>query len=169
MILSFVMHIVLIRIKLTSMDTSKDTTLHQSFKALLEGESDWIANLANASAFIHDLWKNHWSGFYLVKGDQLVLGPFQGPVACTRIDFGKGVCGTAWKKKEAIIVDDVEAFPGHIACSPFSKSEIVIPLIHRNEVIAVLDLDSDQLSAYGLDDQISLEKLMSYLIEASAL
>src|SRR5699024_6790408 len=109
--------------------------------ALLEGESDLIANLANVSAALKEQFNYFWVGFYLVKKNELVLGPFQGPVACTRIGKGKGVCGTAWDRSETLIVADVDAFPGHIACSSLSKSEIVIPLIRAGEVIGVLDVD----------------------------
>ena len=116
--------------------------------ALTESESSWIANLANTSAALKEIFGFLWVGFYLVDGDQLVLGPFQGPVACTRIAFGKGVCGASWKQERAILVPDVDAFPGHIACSSLSRSEVVLPLMKEGEVIGVLDVDSDQLNEF---------------------
>lgn len=120
---------------------------------LLNGETDLVANLGNISAAIHFTFNYHWTGFYLVKNNELVLGPFQGPVACTRIGLGKGVCGTAWKSKEAQIVADVNQFEGHIACSPYSKSEIVIPLIKNNEVWGVLDIDSSEFNTFDETDK----------------
>src|SRR5215813_7625655 len=116
--------------------------------ALLAGEPDLVANLANVAAALKEQFNWFWVGFYLVKGDELVLGPFQGPVACTRIKKGRGVCGTSWQKEETIIVPDVEAFPGHIACSSLSKSEIVVPIFHNGEVIGVLDVDSVTLNTF---------------------
>src|SRR6476659_3749691 len=112
-------------------------------KGLLEGETDLIANLANITAALKEQFGWLWVGFYLVKNNELVLGPFQGPVACTRIKKGRGVCGTSWAQAKTLIVPDVEKFPGHIACSSLSRSEIVLPVIHKNEVIAVLDVDSE--------------------------
>ncbi len=121
--------------------------------ALLNGETDLVANLGNISAAIHFTFNYHWTGFYLVKNNELVLCPFQGPVACTRIGLGKGVCGTAWKSKEVQIVADVNQFEGHIACSPYSKSEIVIPLIKNNEVWGVLDIDSSEFNTFDETDK----------------
>jgi L-methionine (R)-S-oxide reductase len=121
-------------------------SLLPQIRGLLEGENDLIANLANVCAALKEQFNWLWVGFYLVKENELVLGPFQGPVACTRIRKGKGVCGTSWEKKQTLIVPDVEAFPGHIACSSLSKSEIVVPVIRDNEVVAVLDVDSEELN-----------------------
>ncbi|GHV31503.1 hypothetical protein FACS1894177_06270 [Bacteroidia bacterium] len=129
-------------------------------KALIEPETDFIANLANIAAVLKSAFDFFWVGFYLVKEGELVLGPFQGPVACTRIAFGKGVCGTAWKERRTIIVPDVEQFPGHIACSSESKSEIVVPLFHENQIIGVLDIDSNQLDTFDEVDAEYLEKLV---------
>lgn len=126
--------------------------LTKSCQAIVEGESDLIANLGNICALIKEKCAFFWIGFYLVQGDELVLGPFQGPVACTRIKKGKGVCGTSWEKKEAILVEDVHEFPGHIACSVHSKSEIVVPVIKNGEVKMVLDIDSDVLDDFDQDD-----------------
>lgn len=138
--------------------------LYPQIQALLAGESDLIANLANVSAALKELFGFFWVGFYLVKEQQLVLGPFQGTLACTRIPFGRGVCGTAWKNKETIIVPDVDAFPGHIACSSLSKSEIVVPVLCGQEVIAVLDIDSDTLNSFDKIDQNYLEKIAALLV-----
>jgi GAF domain-containing protein len=133
-------------------------------KALLDGETDAIAKMANICAALKYGMDFFWVGFYLVKKDQLVLGPFQGPVACTRINSGKGVCGTSWLKKETIIVDDVETFPGHIACSSLSKSEIVLPLLdQQNTVIGVLDVDSDTLNYFDNIDELYLTKIINLL------
>ena len=118
-------------------------SLIPQIKGLLEGETDLIANLANVGAALKEQFQWFWVGFYLVKNEELVLAPFQGPVACTRITKGRGVCGTAWKEKSTLIVPDVNQFPGHIACSSISKSEIVIPILKQNEVIGVLDIDSN--------------------------
>ena len=128
-------------------------------KAMVKGESDPVANMATVAALIHETFCFWWTGFYRVIGEQLVLGPFQGPVACTRIGFGKGVCGTAWKEKRSIVVEDVEQFPGHIACSSESKSEIVIPLYKGEEVVGVLDIDSEHLCTFDVTDQIWLEQI----------
>jgi L-methionine (R)-S-oxide reductase len=128
--------------------------------SLVEGEPDLIANLSNIAAALKQSLDFFWVGFYLVKGNQLVLGPFQGPIACTRIDFGKGVCGTAWKEKKTIIVPDVEKFPGHIACSAASKSEIVLPAFKNNEVSLVLDVDSAALNHFSETDRLELERIM---------
>ncbi len=121
-------------------------------KALTEGEPDLIANLANIVAALRESMQFFWIGFYFVRGQELVLGPFQGPVACTRIAFGKGVCGASWAKKETIVVPDVDQFPGHIACSSLSKSEIVVPVIKNGEVILILDIDSDSLATFDDTD-----------------
>jgi GAF domain-containing protein len=132
-------------------------------EALIADEADLYANLANVAAALREAFGFFWVGFYLVKGDQLVLGPFQGPIACTRINFGKGVCGTAWKEAKTQLVPDVDAFPGHIACSSASKSEIVVPVFNKNEVVMVLDVDSDQLADFDETDQKYLEQLMGIL------
>jgi len=129
-------------------------------QALTTGESDLTANLANTAAALRQAFGFFWVGFYLVKGEELVLGPFQGPVACTRIRRGKGVCGTSWAEAQTQLVPDVELFPGHIACSSESKSEIVVPIIRDGQVLAVLDVDSDQLNDFDHDDQQALEELM---------
>jgi len=134
-------------------------------KGLVEGESDQVANLANVCAAIKECFGFFWVGFYLVKGEELVLGPFQGPVACTRIRKGKGVCGTSWEKAETLVVEDVNNFPGHIACSSLSKSEIVVPLIKENQVIGVLDIDSDSLATFDEVDAQFLSSLCVWLSE----
>lgn len=128
-------------------------------KALSEAENDEIALMANVAAIIHETFHFWWTGFYRVVGDELVLGPFQGPLACTRIKFGRGVCGTAWKEKRSVIVPDVEEFPGHIACSSASKSEIVVPIFCNDEVVAVLDIDSEKLATFDDTDKKYLEKI----------
>ena len=128
-------------------------------KAMVKDESDPVANMANVAALIQEAFHFWWTGFYRVIGEQLVLGPFQGPVACTRIGFGKGVCGTAWKEKKTIVVEDVEQFPGHIACSSESKSEIVVPLMKNGEVIGVLDIDSERLATFDQTDKEWLEQI----------
>ena len=132
-------------------------------ESLISGEPHLNANLANVAAALREAFGFFWVGFYLVKDEQLVLGPFQGPIACTRIGFGKGVCGTAWKEKTTQLVPDVEAFPGHIACSSASKSEIVVPVFKGEEVAMVLDVDSDKLSDFDETDQKYLEELMGIL------
>ena len=132
-------------------------------KGLLEGEPDLIANLANVSAALKEQFDWLWVGFYLVKKDELVLGPFQGPVACTRIKKGRGVCGTSWAKAETLIVPDVEKFPGHIACSSLSRSEIGVPVIRKNEVIGVLDVDSEELNQFNETDKKFLEEIISFI------
>ncbi len=129
-------------------------------KALLEGETDLIANMANLAAALKEQFSWLWVGFYLVKKDELVLGPFQGPVACTRIKKGWGVCGACWEKKTTLIVDDVEKFPGHIACSSLSRSEIVIPVLKEGEVVAVLDADSEALGHFDDTDKKYLEEMV---------
>ncbi|MEX2597783.1 MAG: GAF domain-containing protein [Salibacteraceae bacterium] len=134
--------------------------------ALVGEETDHTAVLANAIAALHHGFKFFWTGIYMVKGNQLILGPFQGPVACMRIELGKGVCGMAWKNKKTLIVPDVDKFPGHIACSAESKSEIVIPLKNRDgEVMAVLDIDSNYLNTFDQTDAVYLEKICEYLSE----
>ena len=137
----------------------KYSLVYKQVEALVEGEDDIIANMSNIAALLHSTFGFWWTGFYIVKGDELVLGPFQGPVACSRIPFGRGVCGTAWKRKESIVVPDVEQFPGHIACSSLSRSEIVVPIFRDKEVIAVLDIDSRNLNAFDETDRESLEKI----------
>ena len=138
-------------------------TLLPQIKALIEGEPDLVANLANISAALKEQFGWLWIGFYLVKKDELVLGPFQGPVACTRIRKGRGVCGTSWAQAKTLVVPDVEKFPGHIACSSLSRSEIVVPVIRNNEVVAVLDADSEALDQYDETDQQYLEEVVSWL------
>ena len=129
-------------------------------KALIEGEEDLIANLANICGALKEQFNWWWIGFYLVKKEELVLGPFQGPVACTRIKKGRGVCGTAWQQAQTVIVPDVEQFPGHIACSSLSRSEIVVPVFKDNEVVAVLDADSEHLAHYDETDKQYLEEIV---------
>ena len=141
----------------------KYQTLLPQIKSLIEGENYLIANLANISAALKETFGFFWVGFYRVIDNQLVLAPFQGPIACTRIKYGKGVCGTAWKEARTIIVPDVDAFPGHIACSSASRSEIVVPVIWEDKVIAVLDIDSDKLDSFNETDQIFLEKIVELL------
>ncbi|MBQ4587699.1 MAG: GAF domain-containing protein [Bacteroidaceae bacterium] len=133
------------------------------WELLISGENDEIAVLANTCAALREAFGFFWIGFYLVKNDQLVLGPFQGDVACYRIRKGRGVCGTAWAEARTQVVPDVEQFPGHIACSSLSKSEIVVPVIANDEVIGVLDIDSDQLATFDETDRIYLEKLVHTL------
>ena len=137
--------------------------VRRQIESLLEGEPDIIAGLANAAAILHAAFGFWWTGFYLVKGDTLVLGPFQGPLACSRIPFGKGVCGTAWERKESVVVPDVEMFPGHIACSSLSRSEIVVPLFNGDDVVAVLDIDSKELGTFDDTDRVWLEKIAALL------
>ncbi len=127
--------------------------------ALIEGETDVIANMANVSACLKDTFNFWWVGFYRVLGDALVLGPFQGPLAWTRISKGKGVCGTAWQQAKTVIVPDVDAFPGHIACSSLTKSEIVVPIINKGVVTAVLDIDSEKAGNFDETDKFYLEKM----------
>jgi GAF domain-containing protein len=132
-------------------------------RGLLEGEPDLIANLANVAAALKEQFGWLWVGFYLVKGEELVLGPFQGPVACTRIKKGRGVCGHSWAKGETLIVPDVEKFPGHIACSSLSRSEIVVPLWKEKEIVGVLDVDSTELNTFNEVDQLYLEKIIQFI------
>jgi L-methionine (R)-S-oxide reductase len=152
-------------IKITGISKKeKYEELLPQIKGLLEGENDLTANMANICAALKYGMGFFWVGFYLIKKNQLVLGPFQGPVACTRIDKGKGVCGTCWEKEKPIIVEDVDAFPGHIACSSLSKSEIVLPLKNSNgEIVGVLDVDSDELSFFDKTDETYLEKIIGLL------
>lgn len=141
----------------------KYKALLPQIKALLEGEDDVIANLSNVAAALKSTFNFWWVGFYIVKQNELVLGPFQGPVACTRIQKGRGVCGTTWSQAKTIIVPDVDEFPGHIACSSLSKSEIVIPMIKNNEVWAVLDVDSEFLNHFDTTDAQYLESIVAML------
>lgn len=143
--------------------TDKYQNLYKQLESLLSGETDQIANMANMAALIHETFGFWWTGFYIVKGEQLVLGPFQGPIACTRIPYGKGVCGTSWKRQETIVVPDVEEFPGHIACSSLSRSEIVVPIFSDNKVYAVLDIDSKELATFDDIDKEWLEKIVELL------
>ncbi|MDA3616127.1 GAF domain-containing protein [Polluticaenibacter yanchengensis] len=138
-------------------------SLIPQIKGLLTGEPDLIANLANVSAALKEQFGWFWVGFYIVKNDELVLGPFQGPVACTRIRKGRGVCGSSWAQAATLIVPDVEKFPGHIACSSLSKSEIVLPVIHHGEVVAVLDVDSAELDTFDATDQKYLEQVIALI------
>lgn len=134
--------------------------LQAQIKSLIEGETDLVAMMANVSAAIHDTMGFFWTGFYRVVNNELLMGPFQGPVACMHIPYGRGVCGTAWKQKETIVVPDVEKFPGHIACSSLSRSEIVVPLFSKDgEVIAVLDIDSKNLETFDDTDRKYLEAI----------
>jgi GAF domain-containing protein len=141
----------------------KYESLLPQIKALLEEEQDLVANLANVAAALKEQFGWLWVGFYLVKNDELVLGPFQGPVACTRIKKGKGVCGTTWAKAETLIVPDVEKFPAHIACSSLSRSEIVVPIIRHDKVIGVLDVDSVELDQYDTIDKFYLQQIVDLL------
>ncbi len=141
---------------------SKENTyksLIPQIKSLVSGETDLIANTANICSALRETFGFFWVGFYFVKNDKLVLGPFQGPIACTRISKGKGVCGTSWEKKATVLVPDVDTFPGHITCSSSSKSEIVIPILVNGEVVAILDVDSDKLDDFDSIDKTYLEEL----------
>lgn len=138
-------------------------TLLPQIESLLAGETDTIANMANVAAALKQTFNFFWVGFYAVKEDMLVLAPFQGPIACTRIRYGKGVCGTAWKEAATQIVPDVDLFPGHIACNSDSKSEIVVPVIRDGKVVAVLDIDSDELNSFDETDAVYLEKICRLL------
>lgn len=141
-------------------------SLLPQLEALIAGETDAVANMANVVAALKQAFGFFWVGMYVVKNNELVLGPFQGPIACTRIAFGKGVCGAAWQRAETIVVPDVEAFPGHIACSSLSKSEIVIPIKNaEGNVIAVLDIDSDQLHDFSETDAVYGEKIAALLCQ----
>lgn len=139
--------------------------LFPQIKSILEDEKDTIANMANISACLYETFRFWWVGFYRVVGDELVLGPFQGPVACTRIRKGRGVCGTSWQREETIIVPDVDQFPGHIACSSASRSEIVVPVFHNDKVTAVLDIDSELLNTFDDTDKLWLERIAALLID----
>lgn len=143
--------------------SDKYQELYKMIESVVSGESDQIANMANTAALLHEAFGFWWTGFYIIKGEQLVLGPFQGPVACTRIGFGKGVCGTAWERRETIVVPDVHKFPGHIACSSLSQSEIVVPMFHNGEIYAVLDIDSKDLATFDEVDKGWLEKIVTLL------
>lgn len=146
--------------------SEKYALLLKQVASLTEGETNLTANLANTAAAIHEAFGFWWTGFYLVEEKQLVLGPFQGPVACTRIPYGKGVCGTAWERRETVIVPDVEEFPGHIACSSASRSEIVVPLFRAGEVVGVLDIDSRELATFDEEDAAGLEAIGKRLFQA---
>ncbi len=137
--------------------------LYRQAQSLVDGESDAIANMANIAAMIHTTIEPLWTGFYRVVGDELVLGPFQGPLACSRIKYGRGVCGTAWERGETIVVEDVEQFPGHIACSSLSRSEIVVPVWRSNQIVAVLDIDSRMLATFDEVDRVWLERIVALL------
>ena len=137
--------------------------LYEQMKALLADEVDEVARMANAAAMIHFTFGFFWTGFYRVTGDELVLGPFQGPLACMRIRYGRGVCGTAWMEEKTLVVPDVEQFPGHIACSSLSRSEIVVPVWRNGVIIGVLDIDSQELSTFDEVDQQWLEKIVASL------
>ncbi len=143
--------------------TEQYQSLLPQIAAIIEGETDAVANLANIAAALKEQFGWFWVGFYLVKNNELVVGPFQGPVACTRIRKGKGVCGTSWERAATIIVPDVEQFPGHIACSSLSRSEIVVPIIRNNEVLGVLDVDSEKLDQFDETDQRYLEELIKLI------
>ena len=151
--------------KISGTRADQYVNLYPQIQSLLAGETDLYANLANIAAAIHDIFGFFWVGFYLVKGDELVLGPFQGPVACTRIPFHKGVCGYAYTERKTVVIPNVDEFPGHIACASASKSEIVIPVFHENRVILVLDVDSDSLNDFNEEDQIGLEKIVGIIEE----
>ncbi len=138
-------------------------SLLPQIKGLLDGETDLVANLANTVAALKEQFGWFWVGFYIIKNNELVLGPFQGPVACTRIRKGKGVCGSSWAEAKTLLVPDVEKFPGHIACSSISKSEIVVPVIRNGNVIAVLDVDSEELDQFDTTDQFFLEKIVELI------
>ena len=138
--------------------------MERQLSALLEGETDTVAKMANMAAVLHETFGFWWTGFYRVAGEELILGPFQGPVACMHIPFGKGVCGTAWVREASVVVPDVEAFPGHIACSSASRSEIVVPVFGGDgKVTAVLDIDSDRLATFDEEDRIGLERIVGLL------
>ena len=139
------------------------TSLLPQVEAVMDSSVDIIANMANIAAMLHETFGFWWTGFYRVIGNELILGPFQGPLACTRIAYGRGVCGTAWKERRTIVVPDVEQFPGHIACSSASRSEIVVPVFQNGEVIAVLDIDSDRLATFDETDSAYLEKAVTFL------
>ena len=137
--------------------------LYRQIESLVEAERDPIARMANVAAMIHYTFHFWWTGFYRVVGEELILGPFQGPLACTRIRRGRGVCGTAWNEARTVVVPDVEQFPGHIACSSASRSEIVVPILRGGVVIGVLDIDSEQLATFDEEDQLWLEKIVKLI------
>ena len=141
----------------------KYEVLYKQVVSLVEGESDTIANMANIAAMIHHTFGFWWTGFYRVVGEELILGPFQGPLACSRIKYGRGVCGTAWKEQTTQVVADVELFPGHIACSSLSRSEIVVPVWVDEEIVGVLDIDSEHLATFDEVDRVWLEKIVALL------
>ncbi len=141
----------------------KYAALLPQVKSLCEGETDTIAKMANVSALLHSEFGFWWTGFYRVINNELLLGPFQGPIACVHIAYGRGVCGTAWKEHRTMVVPDVEQFPGHIACSSESRSEIVVPIFKENEVIAVLDIDSRDLATFDDIDRRYLEEAVKYI------
>ena len=152
--------------KLIVSDGTKDqkyNLLYSQIKALTEGEDDTIANMANIASMIHQTFGFWWTGFYRVCGNELILGPFQGPLACSRIPYGKGVCGTSWKEARTLIVPDVDKFPGHIACSSLSRSEIVVPVYFDGEIKAVLDTDSKDLGTFDETDASWLDKIVNLL------
>lgn len=142
---------------------AKYALLYKQIEALVEGESDPIANMANIAAMIHHTFSFWWTGFYRVIGKELILGPFQGPLACSRITYGRGVCGTAWKEQTTQVVADVELFPGHIACSSLSRSEIVVPVWSNGEIVGVLDIDSEHLATFDLTDKEWLERIVALI------
>lgn len=141
----------------------KYALLYKQIAALTEGENDTIANMANVAAMIHFTFGFWWTGFYRVTGEELVLGPFQGPLACSRIKYGRGVCGTAWREQQTQVVPDVEQFPEHIACSSMSRSEIVVPIWRGEEIVAVLDIDSEHLATFDEVDKEWLERIVALL------
>lgn len=143
--------------------SEKYQSLLPQVKALVADEDDMIAKMANVAAMLHEAFGFWWTGFYRVKQDELLLGPFQGPIACTRIPFGRGVCGTAWQRRETVIVTDVHAFAGHIACSSASNSEIVVPVFRDDAIIAVLDIDSTEYGTFNATDQYYLEQMVRLL------
>ena len=143
--------------------SEKYQTLYPQIEALLSTETDIVANMANLAAALREAFGFFWVGFYVVKNDELVLAPFQGPIACTRIRFGKGVCGASWERKHTIIVPDVDKFPGHIACSSLSRSEIVVPVWKNDEIVAVLDVDCTELNTFDEIDALYLEKIVALL------
>lgn len=156
-----------ILIDTTLSKTEKYAALLPQLRSLTENETDVIANMANISAALKEVFGWWWVGFYLVRNDELVLGPFQGPIACTRIKYGRGVCGTAWKEKQTLLVPDVEQFPGHIACSSASKAEIVVPVFNaENNVVGVLDVDSERLGVLDEADKEGLEEVVKLLIHS---
>jgi L-methionine (R)-S-oxide reductase len=147
----------------TGLKAEQYQSIIPQIKALIEGEPDLIANLANVTGALKEQFNWFWIGFYIVKENELVLGPFQGPVACTRIRKGRGVCGTSWQNAQTIIVPDVELFPGHIACSSLSRSEIVVPVIRNGNVLGVLDVDSSKTNEFDTTDQYYLEQIINLI------